>query len=95
MKAEWDESFFERVQVDAAVYWVCFWTHVVNSSERHDPTRIDGADSVEEVLAWIDANVGTRSYELFVEVADRVQTVDHGRVDAKKLVRLAGDIRPS
>ncbi|MFC9919809.1 hypothetical protein [Agromyces binzhouensis] len=75
MNAEWDESFFEAQQQDARAYWVCFWTgDDVEQAARHDPQRITGARSVEEVLAWLIREKGERHFELFVETLDHAET---------------------
>ncbi|MBX0300751.1 hypothetical protein K2F54_12285 [Cryobacterium sp. 1639] len=86
MKVEWDESFFDAHQEEASVYWVCFWTgDDIEQPARHDPQRITGATSIEEVLTWLHTTKGERLFELFVEIADHNATSD---------VRLAGDFRP-
>lgn len=96
MQAEWDESFLEAdMREDASVYWVCFWTgdDEVHAAQ-HDPQRITGAESVEEVLTWITQVRGDRRYELFVETVDHAESPDHGWTACRDLVRLAGDFRP-
>lgn len=96
MNAEWDESFLDAQQQDAHVYWVCFWTgDDVEQAARHDPQRITGARSVEEVLAWLIREKGERHFELFVETLDHAETRDSGWVARRNLVRLAGDFRPA
>ena len=96
MQAEWDESYFDAQQEDPSIYWVCFWTgDDVEVSAQHDPQRITGAESIEEVLEWLHREKGERGFELFVETADRVETREHGWTDYRKLIRLAGDFRPS
>lgn len=95
MKAEWDESYFEAQQQDASVYWVCFWTgEDVEQAAKHDPQRITGADSVEEVLAWLAREKGERRFELFVETVDHAESREHGWIAHRNLIRLAGDFRP-
>ncbi len=96
MRAERDESLFEAdQQEDASVYWVCFWTGDDDlQAAQHDPQRITGADSVEEVLSWIGRELGDRRYELFVETVDYVESDDHGWIARRRVVRLAGDFRP-
>jgi hypothetical protein len=94
MNVVWDESFFEHGQVEDPIYWVCFWTKAQDSTAMHDPVRIDGAESVNEVLAWVNETLGSRGYELFVEASDRVESSELGWVDRKQLVRLAGNFRP-
>lgn len=95
MQADWDESYFEVQQQDASVYWVCFWTgDDVEQAARHDPQRITGADSVEEVLAWLAREKGERRFELFVETVDHAESRDDGWIAHRNLIRLAGDFRP-
>jgi hypothetical protein len=94
--AVWDESYFDAQQEDASTYWVCFWTG--DGSEqgaRHDPQRIRGAASVEEVLAWVNVEKGERRFELFVETTDHAESRESGWVARRKLLRLAGDFRPA
>ncbi|MCS5718800.1 hypothetical protein N1027_11710 [Herbiconiux sp. CPCC 205763] len=95
MDISWDESFFSHGQIEMPTYWVCFWTAVEGSSAMHDPVKVEGAESVNEVIEWIHATRGSRGYELFVEANDRVETRDSGWVDRKQFVRLAGDFRPA
>jgi hypothetical protein len=95
MDINWDESFFEHSQIEAPTYWVCFWTEVAGSSAIHDPVRITGAQSVDEVNEWIQQTLGSRGYELFVEANDRAESRESGLVDRKQLVRLAGNFRPA
>ncbi|KQP00320.1 hypothetical protein [Leifsonia sp. Leaf264] len=95
MQVEWDETYFEAQQQDAKVYWVCFWTgDDVEQSAQHDPQRITGAHSVEEVLTWLSRVRGERRYELFVEIGDHAKSRDQGWATQRKLIRLAGDFRP-
>ncbi|SFR84627.1 hypothetical protein SAMN05428970_3028 [Agromyces sp. CF514] len=95
MRAEWDESFFEAQQQDASVYWVCFWTgDDVEQAAQHDPQRISGADSVEEVLAWLARERGERRFELFVETVSHAESREHGWISHRNFIRLAGDFRP-
>ncbi|MGI9822073.1 hypothetical protein [Agromyces sp. Marseille-Q5079] len=95
MLAEWDESFFDAQQQDASVYWVCFWTgDDVEQSAQHDPQRITGAGSVEEVLTWLAQERGERRFELFVETVDHAESREHGWLAQRNLVRLAGDFTP-
>ena len=95
MRAEWDESYFEAQQQDASVYWVCFWTgDDVEQAAQHDPQRITGADSVEEVLAWLARERGERRFELFVETVGPTESREHGWITQRNLIRLAGDFRP-
>ncbi|MFF2274116.1 hypothetical protein ACFVTX_17710 [Agromyces sp. NPDC058136] len=87
MQVEWDETFFEAAQLEASAYWVCFWTgDDIEVAARHDPQRITGAASVDEVLAWLQREQGDRRYELFVETVDPA--------GSRELVRLGGDFRP-
>ena len=96
MQATWDESFFELQQEDASVYWVCFWTgDDIDQAARHDPQRITGAASIEEVLAWLNSEKGDRRFELFVETTDHAQSRDGGWISRRKLIRLAGDFHPA
>jgi hypothetical protein len=96
MQAEWDESYFEARQQDASVFWVCFWTgDDIEHAARHDPQRITGAGSVEEVLAWLLREKGERKFELFVETVDHAESREHGWTARGTLIRLAGDFRPS
>jgi hypothetical protein len=90
-----DESFFEYNQIEMPTYWVCFWTEVEGSTAMHDPVRVEGAESVGEVIKWINETRGSRSYELFAEAEDRAESREFGWVDRKQLVRLAGDFRPA
>jgi hypothetical protein len=95
MRAVWDESYFEAAQQDASVYWVCFWTgDDVDQPARHDPQRVTGAGSVEEVLDWISAEKGERRFELFVETVDHAESQESGGTSYRNLIRLAGDFRP-
>jgi len=95
VKVEWDESFFDAQQEEASVYWVCFWTgDDIEQPARHDPQRITGATSIEEVLTWLHTTKGERLFELFVEIADHNATSDVGRSSYRSLLRLAGDFRP-
>lgn len=95
MQAEWDESYFEARQQDASVYWVCFWTgDDVERAAQHDPQRVTGADSVEEVLAWLARERGERRFELFVETVEHAESHEHGSIAQRNLIRLAGDFRP-
>jgi hypothetical protein len=96
MKAMWDESlFFDDKREEPTIYWVCFWTS--NDDElavQHDPQRITGATSVEEVLAWVHSTKGERGFELFVETSGHSETREHGWMAFRNLIRLAGDFRP-
>lgn len=94
MYINWDESFFEHRQLQEPPYWVCFWTEADGSSAMHDPVRVEGATSVDEVIKWIDKTLGSRSYELFVEANDRVESRDSGWIDGKQLIRLVGNFQP-
>lgn len=95
VEARWDESFFEADQEDASIYWVCFWTgDDIEWSAQHDPQRVTGADSIEEVLAWVSRERGDRRFELFVETVDHAQSHARGWQPFRKLVRLAGDYTP-
>jgi hypothetical protein len=96
LHAEWDESYFEAQQQDASVYWVCFWTgEDVEQAAQHDPQRITGAESVEEVLEWLARERGDRRFELFVETIDQAESREQGSITRRTLIRLAGDFRPS
>lgn len=96
MRAEWDESYFDAQQEDASVYWICFWTgDDVEQAAQHDPQRITGAESVEEVLAWLHRERGARRFELFVETVSHTQSRELGWFPRPNLVRLAGDFRPT
>lgn len=95
MLVEWDESYFDAQQEEPMVYWVCFWTgDDIHQPARHDPQRITGASSVEEVLTWLHATKGDRGFELFVETTDHAEKRDSGWTSFRNLVRLAGDFRP-
>jgi hypothetical protein len=95
VEATWDESFFDAQQHDASIHWVCFWTgDDIEWSAQHDPQRVTGADSVEEVLVWISRERGERRFELFVETIDHVESRVRGWEPHPNLVRLAGDFRP-
>jgi hypothetical protein len=91
VKVEWDESFFDAQQEEATVYWVCFWTgDDIEQPAQHDPQRITGATSIEEVLTWLHKTRGERRFELFVET----ETRDLAKNSYRNLIRLAGDFRP-
>ena len=95
MEVEWDESFFDAQQEEPSIYWVCYWTgDDVERAAQHDPQRITGAESVEEVIAWLHAEKGERMFELFVETVGSPVTRGDGRIDYRNLIRLAGDFRP-
>ncbi|GAB2971825.1 hypothetical protein [Frigoribacterium salinisoli] len=95
MQAEWDESYFGAQQEDPSTYWVCFWTtDDIEHAATHDPHRITGARSIEEVLDWVHEVKGERRFELFVETLDPSETRTDGWSDYRKLVRLGGDFRP-
>ncbi|MBM3714637.1 MAG: hypothetical protein FJW64_02690 [Actinobacteria bacterium] len=80
---------------DASTYWVCFWTgDDVEQPASHDPRRITGAESVAEVLAWVQEVREERRFELFVETTERAETRMHGRTDDRRPVRLTGDFTP-
>ncbi|WP_395244444.1 hypothetical protein ACGGZK_01175 [Agromyces sp. MMS24-K17] len=96
MQADWDESYFDAQRQDASTYWVCFWTgDDVEQAAQHDPHRITGAASVEEVLDWVHRERGERRFELFVETLDHAESRERGWVTERRLVRLAGDFRPA
>ncbi len=97
MQAEWDESFFDVGQrEDASLYWVCFWNgDDIEHPAQHDPHRVTGARSVEEVLEWVHRTKGDRRFELFVEMADHAESPEDGWVVIRNLVRLAGDFHPA
>lgn len=95
MKASWDESFFDAQREEPTTYWVCFWTSNDDDvAVQHDPQRITGADSVEDVLAWVHNTKGDRGFELFVENSSHSESRDHGWMAFRKLIRLAGNYRP-
>lgn len=95
MQAEWDESCFDAQQEDPSVYWVCFWTgDDTEHAALHDPQRITGAESVEEVIEWLHEVKGERRFELFVETVQRVETREYGWTEQRLLLRLAGDFEP-
>lgn len=96
MQSMWDESYFDAQQEDASVYWVCFWTGDDGEQvARHDPQRLTGAVSIEEVLGWVNEQKGERRFELFVETTDHAEMPAAGWVSRRKLIRLAGDFRPA
>jgi len=96
MRAEWDESYFDARPEDADIYWVCFWTgDDIERPAAHDPQCITGAESVEEVLAWVHAVKGERFFELFVETDGNSEMREHGWMPYRKRIRLAGDFRPA
>lgn len=96
MRAEWDESFFDAQNEDPLIYWVCFWTgDDVDVPARHDPQRISGATSVEEVLAWLHNVKGERRFELFVETTGHTETRESGWAPYRNLIRLGGDFQPN
>lgn len=95
MKTGWDESYIGMQREDASTYWVWFWTgDDVEEPASHDPRRITGAESVAEVLAWVQEVREGRRFELFVETTERAETRTHGRTDYRRLVRLASDFTP-
>jgi hypothetical protein len=67
----------------------------VDRPAAYDPQRVTGADSVEEVLAWVQAVKGERFFELFVETDGNSQTREHGWMPYRKRIRLAGDFTPA
>lgn len=96
MYTVWDESYFDAQQEEASVYWVCFWTgDDIEQTAHHDPQRITGAASIEEVLDWLNVEKGERRFELFVETADHAESPQFGWSSLRKLIRLAGDFRPA
>lgn len=96
METEWDESFFGTQQEHASIYWVCFWTgDDIRSAAQHDPQRVTGAESIEEVISWISRERGERRYELFVETLDHAESRSRGWAPYRKLLRLAGDFDPA
>jgi hypothetical protein len=96
VRVEWDESFFDAQQEEASIYWVCFWTgDDIEQSARHDPQRITGATSIQEVLNWLHTTKGERRFELFVEIPEHTETSDLGKNFHRNLIRLAGDFRPA
>ncbi|SMH50986.1 hypothetical protein SAMN06295885_3645 [Rathayibacter oskolensis] len=96
MRADWDESFFDAQREDPSVYWVCFWTgDDIEQAAQHDPQRIEGAGSVEEVLEWLHSVKGERRFELFVETVGHAETRASGWTAHRTLVRLAGDFEPA
>jgi hypothetical protein len=95
VKVEWDESYLDAQQEEASVYWVCFWTgDDIEQAARHDPQRITGATSIEEVLTWLHTTKGKRRFELFVELPDQTEARHLDRNSYRSLIRLAGDFRP-
>ena len=72
-------------------YRVYFWS--VPKDPRRAATsyewRITEATDVNEVITWAEAERGDRSYELFVEHLERMESRD-GWKDAPGLIRLAG-----
>lgn len=72
-----------------------FWTgDDIEQAGRHDPQRIAGGGSVEEVLAWLHREKGERRFELFVETFDHAESRELGWVAHRNLIRLAGDFVP-
>lgn len=95
MKFEWDESFFDAQREEPSIYWVCFWTgDDTERAAQHNPQRITGAESIEEVIEWLHAEKGERRFELFVETVGSPVRRGDGRIDYRNLIRLAGDFRP-
>lgn len=52
--------------------------------------RVTGAIDVHEVIAWAEQERGGRTYELFVEHFNRMESRTEGWTDAAGLIRLAG-----
>ncbi len=65
-------------EIDSPDYWVVFFGEHGATEEL----RVSGASSVDEVLAWAEANRGGRQRAVWVEVPDR---------DGVVLARLAGE----
>ncbi|TFC21864.1 hypothetical protein [Cryobacterium glucosi] len=96
VRVDWDESYFDAQQEEASIYWVCFWTgDDIEQPARHDPQRITGVTSIEEVLAWLHTTKGERRFELFVETRDHTDTRESRWISYRKLIRLAGDFQPA
>lgn len=73
-------------------YRVDFWTQPTGAivATSSDEWRITDADDVFEVITWAEAKRGDRTYELFVEHTDRIESRTEGWIEAPGLIRLAG-----
>lgn len=69
-------------------YRVYFWA--VQSSASYE-WRITDAASVHEVIAWVEAERGGCTYELFIEHIDRRSSGAGEWIEELGLIRLAGD----
>lgn len=67
----------------------------LNRAARHDPQRITGAASIEEILGWVQVEKDERRFALLVETTDHAETRGRGWTARRKLIRLAGDFRPA
>jgi hypothetical protein len=73
-------------------YRVYFWSVPTDVWRAHTSYewRITGAVDVQEVIAWAERERRGRTYELFVERADRMESRTEGWTDASGLIRLSG-----
>jgi hypothetical protein len=63
--------------VDRPIYRVYFF----GTAGASDEWRLDGADSIHQIIEWADANASGRDYVVYVEV---------GGTPSRGLVRLVG-----
>ena len=73
-------------------YRVYFWSSPTGGGTAHTSYewRITEATNVHEVIAWAESERGVRTYELFVEHSDKMESRTEGWTDAPGLIRLAG-----
>ena len=73
-------------------YRVYFWSQPTSPLVAYTSYewRITDASDVHEVVAWAESERRGRTYELFVEHTDRMESRDEGWTDAPGLIRLAG-----
>lgn len=79
-------------ELSTPTYRVYFWTQPTGAivATSSDEWRITDADDVFEVITWAEAKRGDRTYELFVEHTDRIESRTEGWIEAPGLIRLAG-----
>ena len=73
-------------------YRVYFWSSPADGGRAHTSYewRITDAADVYEVIAWAESERADRTYELFVEHSDRMESRTDGWTDAPGLIQLAG-----
>lgn len=79
-------------EFDTPTYRVYFWTQPTGAitATSSDEWRITAANDVFEVITWAEAKRGDRTYGLFVEHTDRIESRTEGWIEAPGLIRLAG-----